>query len=157
MLSRMRAVVRPISSWNCARSAADSRARTSAIFARISALALVRRAGMTKNPSAATTLARRIPVTSAAAVLAAIVTRVPRPERAGAGRGGGRHGVARAVGELARFAAPIVGLDDGLRGAADRVDHAPPLVVKRPRLLVVLRLADDPIAEGAAAVGRGAS
>ena len=57
----------------------DSRARTSAIFSRIAALALFRFAGMTKKPSAATTLARMIPVTSAAAVLAATVISVPSP------------------------------------------------------------------------------
>ena len=154
MLSRMRAVLRPISSWNCARSAAERRARTSAIFFRISAFALARLAGMTKKPSAATTLASRSPVTSAAAVLAAIVINVPRPERAGAGRGGGGDRVSRAVGELARFAPAIVRLDDRLRRAADGLDHAPPLVVERTRVVVVLVLADDAIAERAASIGQ---
>src|SRR6185436_13548446 len=79
MLSRIRAVLRPISPSNCVRSACDRRSRTSAILARISALACLRLAGMMKNPSAAITLASRMPVMSAAAVLAAAAISVPSP------------------------------------------------------------------------------
>ena len=79
MLSRMRSPLRWISCANCFRSASDSRWRTSAIFWRISSFAFCRFAGRMKKPIAATTDARTMPVTSAAAVVAAIVTIVPSP------------------------------------------------------------------------------
>ena len=62
----------------CDREAREARS----IFSCISAFALRRRAGITRKPSAATTLAMRMPVTSAAAVDAAMVTSVPRPSAA---------------------------------------------------------------------------
>ena len=102
-----------------------------------------------KKPIAASTDARMMPVTSAAAVVAAIVDDRAEAERAGADGRGRRHGVARAVGELLRLAPAIVGVDDLLRLAADRVDQARAVVVEpRPALL-----ADDPILVLAAALG----
>src|SRR5450756_991507 len=79
MLSRMRAELRPISSSNCLRSAAERRARTSAMRSRICAFARFRFAGMMKKPHAAITLASRMPVKSAAAVVAAKVMMAPSP------------------------------------------------------------------------------
>ena len=79
MLSRIRSPLLPISFVNCAWSASDSRWRTSPIFLPHFFLRLSRFAGRMKNPSAAMTDAMMIPVTSAAAVVAAIVTIAPRP------------------------------------------------------------------------------
>ena len=84
---------------------------------------------------AATTDARTIPVTSAAAVVAATVTIVPEAERGRAGGRGGGHRVARVVGKLLRLALPVVRLDHPLRLAADRVDQAGAVVVELPRVL----------------------
>ena len=113
---------------------------------------------MMKKPIAAITLASMIPVTSAAAVLAATVIERAEPERARAGRGRGRDGVARPVREQARLAPAIVGIDDLLRRAADGLDHPPPLVMERPRLVVVGAarhggLTDDAVLELAAPIG----
>src|ERR671933_21657 len=52
---------------------AAARSRKAETFCCISAFAFLRRAGMTSKPSVAMTLARRMPVTSAAAVDAATV------------------------------------------------------------------------------------
>src|SRR5688572_2882884 len=67
---------------NSMRRAADNFSRSAVIFCCIAAFAFRRRAGITRKPSAATTLASRMPVTSAAAVDAASVTSVPKPSAA---------------------------------------------------------------------------
>ena len=80
-------------------------------------------------------------MTSAAAVVAAMRDDRAEPQRAGADRGGRGHGVPRPVRQLLGFAAAVVGIDDLLRFAGDRVDHARAVVVEpRPALA-----ADDPI------------
>src|SRR5450759_2245916 len=75
------------------------------------------------------------------------------PQRACARRRGRGHGVARAVGEITRLAPAIVGVDDLLGGPADPLHHATALVVERTRVVVLLVLADDAIAERATSIG----
>ena len=67
---------------------------------------------------------------SAAAVVAAIDHRRAEPDRAGADRRRRRDGGARRVGNLLRFAPPVVAVDDALRFAADRVEQPGPVLVE---------------------------
>ena len=93
-----------------------------------------------------------MPVTSAAAVVAAIVTIVPRPSAPGPhGRGGGDR-ISRAVGELLRLALAVVGIDDLLRLASDRLDQPRSIVVEASAAAVIL--ADDAAAILASSLGQ---
>ena len=140
MPSRMRSPLRWISVENCFRSASDSRCRTSAIFARISSFAFWRLAGRMKNPSAATTEARTIPVTSAAAVVAANVTMAPRPSAVAPAAAAAATALRALSASCCASRLLVVRVDDPLRLAADGVDQARAVVVKLAGVF-----ADDPV------------
>ena len=90
-----------------------------------------------------------MPVMSAAAVVAATETSVPRPSALSPDRGGCRNRVARTVRQLARLLPPIVGIHHALGFAADRVDQSRSVVVELAGLVV----ANDAIAVLAPALG----
>ena len=85
---------------------------------------------MIRNPTPSTTLASRIPVMSAAAVDAAMVTIVPRPTAAPPARRGRRDGNLRLVRNRLAFQTFVVGIHHALRFAANRVHQAGTVVVK---------------------------
>ena len=105
-----------------------------------------------KNPIAATTDAMTMPVTSAAAVVAAIVDDRAEPDGAGATAAAAATALRAPSASWLGFLAAVVRVDDALRFAADRVDEARAIVVEAAGVLV----ADDPILVLPAALARGA-
>ena len=101
-----------------------------------------------KKPIAAMTDAMMMPVTSAAAVVAAIATIAPSPTAPAPTAAAAATALRAPSASSLRLAPPIVGVDHPLRFAADRVDQTRPVVMELPRVV-----ADDPVLVLAAALG----